>query len=79
MKKKVRRGEVYWVRLDPTEGGEINKTRPAVVISIDSQNFNSNVVIVIPLSTSIKKIYSFQKKLKINGIDCKVKCEQIEL
>lgn len=31
-----RRGEVWLVNLDPTVGGEIQKTRPAVVISSDA-------------------------------------------
>ena len=29
------RGEIWWVRLDPTEGSEINKERPCVVLSTD--------------------------------------------
>lgn len=31
----VKRGEVYWVNLDPTFGTEIKKTRPALVVSPD--------------------------------------------
>ena len=34
----VRRGEVYWVNLDPTVGTEIRKTRPALVVSPDDMN-----------------------------------------
>jgi len=34
----VRRGEVFWVRLDPTEGVEIRKTRPAIIVSNDAAN-----------------------------------------
>lgn len=30
-----RRGEIYWVALDPVVGTEIAKTRPAVIISND--------------------------------------------
>ena len=30
-----RRGEIWWVALDPTRGSEINKTRPCVVLSSD--------------------------------------------
>lgn len=35
---RARRGEIYWVALDPTLGAEIKKTRPAVVVSNDSCN-----------------------------------------
>jgi mRNA interferase MazF len=31
-----KRGEVWWVSLDPAEGSEMKKTRPAVVISSDA-------------------------------------------
>jgi len=30
-----RRGEIYWVNLEPTVGTEIAKTRPALIISND--------------------------------------------
>jgi mRNA-degrading endonuclease toxin of MazEF toxin-antitoxin module len=33
----ARRGEVWWVAFDPTLGGEIYKTRPAVIVSNDMQ------------------------------------------
>ncbi|MGD2124179.1 MAG: type II toxin-antitoxin system PemK/MazF family toxin, partial [Gemmatimonadota bacterium] len=32
------RGEVYLVSLDPTQGGEIKKTRPCVIVSPDELN-----------------------------------------
>jgi mRNA-degrading endonuclease toxin of MazEF toxin-antitoxin module len=33
-----RRGDVYWINLDPVVGTAIRKTRPAVVVSNDSCN-----------------------------------------
>lgn len=30
-----RRGEIWWVRFDPKVGAEIEKTRPAIVVSVD--------------------------------------------
>ncbi len=47
----VRRGEIWWVDLDPTRGGEIRKTRPAAVVSADGLNRARPTVIVVPLST----------------------------
>lgn len=47
-----RRGELWWVRLDPTRGSEIAKTRPCVILSTDVVNERRRTVIVIPLSTS---------------------------
>ena len=45
------RFEVYLVRLDPTEGHEIQKTRPCVVISPDELNQYIRTVIVAPMTT----------------------------
>jgi len=47
----VRRGEVYWVNLDPTVGTEIKKTRPALVVSPDDMNEVLPRVIVAPLTS----------------------------
>jgi len=47
----VRRGDIWWVNLDPTQGGEIRKTRPAVVITVNALNRARRTVVVVPLST----------------------------
>jgi mRNA interferase MazF len=47
----VRRGDVWWVDLDPTRGGEIRKMRPAVVLTADALNKARRTVVVVPLST----------------------------
>jgi mRNA interferase MazF len=45
------RGEVHLVRLDPTLGGEIKKTRPCLVISPDELNRHLRTAIVAPMTT----------------------------
>lgn len=47
----VSRFDIYLVSLDPTEGHEIRKTRPCVVISPDEMNHNIGTVIVVPMTT----------------------------
>jgi mRNA interferase MazF len=47
-----KRGEVWWVRLDPSLGSEIRKTRPCLVLSTDVVNRHRRTVVVIPLFTS---------------------------
>lgn len=47
-----RRGEVWWVQLDPTVGSEIQKTRPCLVVSTNIINERRRTVIVVPLSSS---------------------------
>ncbi len=46
----VARGDIWLVRLDPTVGGEIKKTRPCVVVSPDGLN-HLPVHIVVPMTT----------------------------
>jgi mRNA interferase MazF len=46
-----KRGDVFWVDFDPTRGAEIQKNRPAVVVSADGLNRARRTVIVVPLST----------------------------
>lgn len=47
----VKRGEVYWVNLDPTIGTEIKKTRPALVVSASDMNEALPRVIIAPLTS----------------------------
>lgn len=46
-----RRGDVHLVRLDPTLGSEIRKTRPCVVVSPDELNTHLRTAIVVPMTT----------------------------
>jgi mRNA interferase MazF len=46
-----RRGEVYLVSLDPTQGREIKKTRPCVIVSPDELNSHLTTFIVAPMTT----------------------------
>ena len=47
----VKRGEVYWVNLDPTVGTQIKKTRPCLIVSPDDLNTILPRVIVAPLTS----------------------------
>ena len=56
----IERGNIYWINLDPTEGSEIGKIRPAVVISNNINNQFADTVTIIPITSSIGKIYPFE-------------------
>ena len=47
-----RRGEIWWVNLDPTRGAEIKKHRPCVIVSADWLNRGRMTPVVVPLSAS---------------------------
>lgn len=51
----VKQYEIYWVQLNPTKGSEINKTRPAVVLSPNESNKYLNTVIIAPMTSTIKE------------------------
>lgn len=56
----IKRGDIYWVNLDPIAGSEIGKTRPAVVISNNISNELADTVTILPVTASIGKIYPFE-------------------
>jgi len=72
-----RRGEVWWVAFDPAIGGEIQKTRPALVISNNAANAALNRVIVIPLTSQVAKIYPGEALVTLNGEQRKVMADQV--
>ena len=47
----MKTGEIWLAQLDPTVGGEIQKTRPCVVISPNDMNAHLRTVIVAPMTT----------------------------
>lgn len=60
----IRRGDIFWVDFDPSKATEIQKIRPALICSHDIVNENSNRVIVAPITSNMKKIYSFEYPIK---------------
>jgi mRNA interferase MazF len=48
----VARGDVHLVRLDPTMGSELQKTRPCVIVSPDELNAHLRTVIIAPMTTA---------------------------
>lgn len=61
----IKRGDIFWVDFDPSAGTETKKKRPALICSHDDMNQNSNRVIVVPITSNLKRIYSFE--YAING------------
>ena len=72
----MKRGEVYWVNLDPTVGNEVKKHRPAVILSPDEMNRSLPVVIVAPI-TSSKKSWPTRADIKLSGKAGQIMLDQI--
>lgn len=73
----MKRGEVWWVDFAPAIGGEIQKTRPAVIVSNNAANQFSNRVQVIPLSTKTSKLYPSDAKITVGEQESKAMADQI--
>lgn len=77
----IERGDVVSVNLDPVVGSEVGKTRPAVVVQNDLANRSSPTVSVVPVSSSLGRVYPFQVRLTAGegGLEreSKALCEQI--
>ncbi|TDE10359.1 type II toxin-antitoxin system PemK/MazF family toxin [Jiangella asiatica] len=82
----MRRGDVYWVNLEPVTGSEANKTRPAVIVSNDALNrtterLRQGVVTVAPLTSNIRRVRSFQVLVPAGAAglprDSKVQADQV--
>ncbi len=62
----IGRGHVYLVRLDPTLGSEIKKTRPCVIVSPDELNQHLRTVIVAPMTTG-GRAYPWRPRCRFQG------------
>jgi mRNA interferase MazF len=80
------RGEVRLVDLDPARPGEVNKRRPAVLVSNDTANrtaarLGRGVVTVVPVTSNVTRVFPFQVLLQADetGLrrDSKAQAEQV--
>jgi mRNA interferase MazF len=76
MEMVISRFEVYLVRLDPTQGSEIKKTRPCLVISPDDMNHHVRTIIVAPMTTQGRD-YPTRVALEFQGKQGQVVLDQI--
>ena len=62
---------------EPAKGGEIQKVRPAVIISNDTANSFLNRVVVLPFTSNVKKTYPGNAVVVLQGKEAKAMADQI--
>ena len=65
------------VTFDPAVGGEIQKTRPAVVLSNNTANALLNRVQVVPISSQVARLYPAEAYVMLGGERRKAMADQI--
>ena len=73
----IERGDVYWVAFDPSLGGEIQKTRPAIVISNNAANLALNRVQVVPITSKTDRVYPGEALIDLRGEKRKALANQL--
>lgn len=73
----VKRYEIRWVALDPVRGGEMAKTRPAVIVSLDVLNERLNTVTVCPLTSRLHPTWRSRLPVRCGGRAAEVAVDQI--
>ena len=73
----MKRGEVWWVNLDPSVGGEVRKKRPAVIISNNAGNQFLNRIQVVPLTGSVGKLYPSESYITLLRKKSKAMADQL--
>jgi len=71
-----KRGEVYWVDLEPVRGGETQKKRPGLVVSNNIGNEFSNIVMVAPITSNVNRVYPTEAETTIAGKPAKIMVHQ---
>ena len=72
----VSRFDVFLIRLDPTQGREIRKTRPCVIISPDEMNLHIDTVIIAPMTTKGRP-YPTRVPVRFKGKSGQIVLDQI--
>jgi mRNA interferase MazF len=83
MSLPVQRGDVYRANLNPKEGSEQDGVRPVLVVSRNSINTNSSVVVIVPFTDAANKKRDYPSHVRFKAgtagltMDSIALCEQV--
>lgn len=82
----MRRGDIYLIDFEPVRGSEVDKARPAVVVSNDAANrsverHGRGVITIVPVTSNVRRVLPFQVRLPADDCglrrDSKAQAEQV--
>ena len=73
----MKRGDVWWINFETSVGGEIRKQRPAVIVSNDAANQFLNRVQVVPMTSSVGKLFPSETYVTFRGKKAKAMADQL--
>jgi len=73
----MKRYEIRWVSLDPTQGAEMAKKRPAVIVSLDTLNEKLQTVTVCPLTSRLHPSWRCRLQIRCNRQEAEIAVDHI--
>ncbi len=73
----MKRYEIRWVSLDPVQGSEMAKTRPAVIVSLDELNERLQTLTVCPLTTQLHPTWRSRLQVRCGRQPAEIAVDQI--
>lgn len=73
----MKRYEVRWATLDPSEGAEMAKTRPVVIVSLDVLNARLQTVTICPLTTQLHPSWRSRLGVRVGRMSAEIAVDQI--
>jgi mRNA interferase MazF len=73
----VKRYEIRWAALDPVQGAEMAKTRPAVIVSLDALNQRLQTVTICPLTSHLHPAWRTRLGCRVGAQSAEIAVDQI--
>ncbi|MGA2587650.1 MAG: type II toxin-antitoxin system PemK/MazF family toxin [Candidatus Aminicenantales bacterium] len=73
----MKRYEIRWANLEPTQGAEMAKKRPVVIVSLDALNELLQTITICPLSTQIHSTWRSRLQVPYGGREAEIAVDQI--
>ena len=73
----MKRYEIRWASLDPSQGAEMSKTRPVVIVSLDALNARLQTVTVCPLTSQLHPTWRSRLRVRCGRQPAEIAVDQI--